>query len=1019
MSADHNSNGVPELIQIAGAKRLDWSAIRQKLASAKGPRYWQSLEELAQTDEFRAAVEQEFPGRSSEFVDPVSRRDFLKLASVTMALAGLTACTKQPLEPIIPYVRQPEEMVLGKPLYFATAMPLSGVGRPMLVKSHEGRPTKVEGNPQHPASLGGSDVFSQGSLYDLYDPDRSQTIQNLGEVKTWGNFLSAIRPKLQAQMALKGVGVRILTETVTSPTMAAQIQSLLQAMPQAKWHVWEPVNRDQVKLGAQQAFGTIVDTHYKIDAADVVVSLDADFLNSTFHGFSRLAREFSARRDPESGKPMLRFYAIESTPTNTGGKADHKLPVKASELEPAARALSGGNPGVSHSDAGAFFTALTKDLQAHRGSSVVIVGDHAPASVHALAHEINAALGNVGKTVFYTDPIEPNPAIQQQSIAQLMDDIIGKKVEMLFILGGNPAYTAPADAGFQQNLANVPLTVHLASHFNETSAFCQWHINEAHYLESWGDVRAEDGTISVIQPLIAPLYGGKSAYEVLAAIGPNPDQSSYEIVRAYWQQQNKSGDFELFWRRTVHDGFMANTALPAKSVTLKNAGGSPASTQAVSAQASQPPAGKIEINFRPDPTIYDGRFSNNAWLQEIPKPLSTLTWDNGVWFGPKLAEKLHVEMNDVVEIAAGGSKMEATVYVQPGQPDDSVTVFFGYGRTRAGHSGDGAGFNAYPLRSNGAPWLAFGDIRKLDKKIPLAKISPDQMEHERELVRVAALDDYQKNPHFAKDVEHVPEPGETLYPAFKYEGYKWGMSIDINKCIGCNACIVACQSENNIPVVGKSEILKRRPMHWLRVDTYYEGLDNPKIYFQPLPCMQCENAPCEYVCPVGATVHSTEGLNDMVYNRCVGTRYCSNNCPWKVRRFNFFLYQDWNTPQLKMMRNPEVSVRSRGVMEKCTYCTQRIVKTRIEAEKSERRIHDGEFTTACAQACPADAIVFGDMNDPASDVNKMKSSPRDYLLLGELNTRPRTSYRAGVSNPNPELKGKGEPGMAGEAGEHS
>jgi len=993
---EDNSNSSVELVQIAGTKRTDWSAIRSRLASAKGPRYWQTLDELAQTDEFRAAIEQEFPGRASEFVDPVSRRDFLKLASVTMAIAGMTACTKQPLEPIIPYVRQPEEIVLGKPLYFATAMPLGGVARPMLVKSHEGRPTKVEGNSQHPASLGGSDIFSQGSIYDLYDPDRSQTILNLGEVKTWGNFLSAIRPKLQAQQALKGVGVRILTETVTSPTLAAQIQSLLQAMPQAKWHVWEPVNRDQVKLGAQQAFGSIVDTHYKLDAADVVVSLDADFLNSTFHGFQRLAREFSQRRDPESGKPMLRFYAIESTPTNTGGKADHKLPVKASQLEQVAQALNGG--AAPSGEAGRFVSALLKDLQAHRGSSLVMVGDTAPASVHALAHQINAALGNVGKTVFYTDPVEPNPVIQQQSIAQLMEDMVAKRVEMLFILGGNPAYTAPADAGFEQNLANVPTTVHLATHFNETSAFCQWHVNEAHYLESWGDVRAEDGTVSVIQPLIAPLYGGKSAYEMLAALGPNPDQSGYEIVRAYWQQQNKGGDFELFWRRTVHDGFMSNSALPPKNVAAK--------TMVASATPAETQPGKIEISFRPDPTIFDGRFCNNAWLQEIPKPLTTMTWDNCVWFGPKLAEKMHVEMNDVVEISTGGSKMEATVYVQPGQPDDSVTVFFGYGRTRAGHSGDGAGFNAYPLRANATPWLAFGDVRKLDKVIPLAKISPDQMEHERELVRVAALDDYKKNPRFAKDAEHVPEPGETLYPEFKYDGYKWGMSIDLNKCVGCNACIVACQSENNIPVVGKDQILRRRPMHWLRVDTYYEGsLDNPRVHFQPLPCMQCENAPCEYVCPVGATVHSTEGLNDMVYNRCVGTRYCSNNCPWKVRRFNFYLYQDWSTPQLKMMRNPEVSVRSRGVMEKCSYCTQRIVKARIEAEKAEQHIADGAFTTACAQACPAEAIVFGDMNDPASQITKRKSSPRDYLLLGELNTRPRTSYRAGVTNPNPELKG--------------
>ena len=999
----NRSTGADSLVQIRPAQRMDWTALRARLAEARGPRYWQTLERLAATDEFRAAVAQEFPDRAEELLNPVNRRDFLKLASVTMALAGITACTKQPLEPIIPYVRQPEEIVLGRPLFFATAMPLSGIARPMLVKSYEGRPVKVEGNPQHPASLGGSDLFSQGSLYDLYDPDRSQTILNFGEIKTWGAFLGAIRPRIQAQQALEGVGVRILTETVTSPTLAAQIQDLLKTMPLAKWHVWEPVNRDNAKLGAQQAFGTIVDTHYKLDAADVVVSLDADFLNSTFHGFQRLAREFAQRRDPESDKPMLRFYAVESTPTNTGGKADHRLPMPSFNLETTVTELAWLTLTTDWETMGAalhsrILTAAAKDLRSHRGSSLIIPGDHASPAVHALAHQLNAALGNIGKTVFYTDPLEPNPAIQRQSIAELMDDINAKRVEVLLILGGNPVYNAPADAGFEQNLAKVVLRVHLGHHFNETAALCHWHIPEAHFLESWSDARAEDGTISIVQPLIAPLYGGKSAHEVVAALGANPEQSSYEAVRAYWQAQHKGTDFELWWRRAVHDGFIAGSALPPRSVTPRRIEPSPAGG-AVHAQG-------IEVNFRPDPTIYDGRFSNNAWLQEIQKPLSTLTWDNAVWMSAALAEKLQLQTNDVVEIAVGGSRMEGAVYVQPGHAPDSVTVFLGYGRTRAGHSGNGAGFNAYPLRSNAAPWLAAGQLRKLNKQIPLARISMDQIQGDSELIRVASLAEFQKNPAFAH-AEPAPQRDDTLYPEFKYDGYKWGMSIDLNKCIGCNACIVACQAENNIPVVGKQQVLARRPMHWLRVDTYYEGLDNPKMHFQPLPCMQCENAPCEYVCPVGATVHSTEGLNDMVYNRCVGTRYCSNNCPWKVRRFNFFLYQDWTTPQLKLMRNPEVTVRSRGVMEKCTYCTQRIVKSRIEAEKGERRIQDGEFTTACAQACPADAIVFGDLNDSASRVKKMKDSPRDYLLLGELNTRPRTSYRAGVVNPTPDLKSEG------------
>jgi MoCo/4Fe-4S cofactor protein with predicted Tat translocation signal len=984
------------------AEKPEWTAIRARLAAAKGPLYWRTLEELAETEAFRDMVEMEFPSHAAaEWVDPVSRRNFLKLASVTMALAGITGCTKQPLEPIVPYVRQPEELVLGKPLYFATAMPFSGIARPVVVKSHEGRPTKIEGNPQHPAGGGGSDMFSQGSLYDLYDPDRSQTIQNLGEVRTWGNFLGTVRGKMNALQALNGAGLRILTETVTSPTVASQIQALLKTLPEARWHVWEPVNRDSVKLGAQQAFGQVVETQYRFGEADVVVSLDADFLNSTYHGFERYARDFAQSRDPESGKPMLRFYAVESTPTNTGAKADHRLPLRATDVETFARALATSIASAGSADAGkfgAFLPALAKDLQAHRGSSLIIAGDYQTPAVHALAHAMNAALGNVGRTVIYTDPVEAFPAVQSQSLGQLMEDVVAKRVDTLLILGGNPVYNAPADAGFGENIGTIPLRIHLGHYFNETAGYCYWHVPEAHYLESWGDARAYDGTVSVIQPLIAPLYDGKTACEVLAAFGPNPEQSSYEVVRAYWQSQHPAADFETVWRRMLHDGFMANTALAPRQFTARTA----ATAGAANSQQG------IEVIFRPDPTIYDGRFSNNAWLQEIPKPLTTLTWDNAVWMSVAMAERMHVATQDVVEISVGGSKVRGPICVQPGHPDNSVTVFFGFGRIHAGHTGNGAGFNVYPLRSNNTPWMAFGKVEHIEgERVILAKTQPQQMMEGRDLVRIATAEEFKQSPGFAH--EHAEEPPHelTLYPDYKYDGantYKWGMSIDFNKCIGCNSCIVACQAENNIAVVGKQQVLARRAMHWIRVDTYYEGLDNPRMYFQPLPCMQCENAPCEYVCPVGATVHSSEGLNDMVYNRCVGTRYCSNNCPYKVRRFNFFLYQDWTTPQLKMLRNPDVTVRSRGVMEKCTYCIQRITRARIESEEADRRITDGEFTTACAQACPANAIVFGDLNDAKSRVKKLKDSPRDYSLLGELNTRPRTTYLAGVRNPNPELE---------------
>jgi molybdopterin-containing oxidoreductase family iron-sulfur binding subunit len=999
---------LPILGQTTGAplkKKLDYEAIRQKLAGAKGPVYWRTLEELADTPEFREAVAQEFPERADEWLNPVSRRDFLKLASVTLTLAGITGCVKQPLEPIIPYVRQPEEIVLGKPLYFATAMPLSGILQPLIAKSNEGRPTKVEGNAQHAACLGGTDIYSQGSIYDLYDPDRSQTIEYLGDVRTWSGFLGAIRGPLNAQKALKGAGLRFLSGTTTSPTLASQMMNLLKLYPQAKWHVYEPINRDMAKLGSQQAFGTIADTQYRIENADVIVSLDANFLSSGFPGFQRYARMFAMRRQPDATRPMLRFYAVETSPTNTGGKADHRLPLRASEFEEFARALhaalTGG--GSAASDRwGKWIPAMVRDLQAHRGTSVIIPGETQSPAVHALAHAMNAALGAVGQTVIYTDPVEPAPVIQTASIKELADDMRNKRVDLLVIMGVNPVYDAPADLDFRNIIRNVQLNVHWGLHQGETSEYCQWHIPAAHYLESWSDGRAYDGTVSIIQPLVAPLYGGKTIHEMVNAFSDTPDVSGYDLVRQYWQSQKVGGgDFDMFWRRSLHDGFMANSALPPK--TLRAAAAPPA---AVASNAPGNAQDTFDLLWRPDPALYDGRFGNNAWSQELDRPLSTMTWDNPVWISQRTADKLHIAFQDVIEIEFQGRKLRAPIYIQPGMPDNTLTLFTGYGHTRIGHTGNGAGVNTYVLRTSDAQWAASGaKVSKTGDTVLLARIQPYMDQHGRELVRIASIDEYKQNPKFAHEGEEEPPRDMTLYPNYQYNGYAWGMAIDLNACVGCNTCIIACQAENNIPVVGKGQVLFRRAMHWLRVDTYYEGdPDNPRIYFEPLPCMQCENAPCEYVCPVGATVHSTEGLNDMVYNRCVGTRYCSNNCPYKVRRFNFLLYQDWNTPQLKLMRNPDVSVRSRGVMEKCTYCVQRITHARIEAEEQDRRISDGTFTTACAQACPADAIVFGDINDPNSRVAKLKANPRNYSLLSDLNTRPRTTYLAGVRNPNPELE---------------
>ena len=986
---------------------LDLDAARARVAETKGPEYWRSLEELAGSPDFQEMLHREFPKGASEWLDSVSRRGFLKLMGASLAMAGMTACTKQPLEPIVPYVKQPEEVVPGRPLFFATAFTIGGYASPILVESHLYRPTKIEGNDQHPASLGGTDIFSQASILGMYDPDRSQTLTYLGDIRSWGSLVEAMRAPLSIQKSLQGAGIRILTPTVSSPTLADQLQSFLKVYPQARWHVYEPVNRDNVLEGAKMAFGEPAETQYKLENADVILSLDADFLYAGFPGCTRYARDFAKRRNPDAGE-MSRLYVVESTPSSTGAKADHRLPVRAADIEPFAASLlnlltnNGGFPSGSTGPKG-FFPSLISDLNAHRGSSVVIAGDHQPPALHAVAHAINQFLGNVGKTVVYTDAVDANPVNQTESLRDLVADMRGGKVDMLIIMGGNPAYDAPADLGFADALksTNIPLRVHLGLYQDETAELCQWHVNEAHYLEAWGDARAYDGTVSIVQPLIAPLYNGKSAYELAAMLSGQADSSGHEIVQGYWKKQHSGTDFDAFWRKSLHDGWIEGTTFAPKQVGNKTA--SFPSTPHADNKA-------VEINFRRDPSIYDGQFSNNGWLQELPKPMNKLTWDNPVLMGPAMAERMGIKTEDLVELELNGKKVTAPVWIQVGHPDNSVTVFLGYGRRRAGRVGTGTGFDMYPLRTSATPWLTSGvTIRRAGGTYKLASTQGYQtMETPtgtRPLVRTANLEAYHKEPDFAREEE--PPKELTLYKPYPYaeESYAWGMTVDMNACVGCNNCIVACQSENNIAVVGKEQTVLGRHMHWLRVDAYYQGdRDNPKAYFQPVPCQQCENAPCEVVCPVGATVHSSEGLNDMVYNRCVGTRYCSDNCPYKVRRFNFLLFQDWETSQYKMMRNPDVTVRSRGVMEKCTYCVQRINQHRIDSEREDRKIQDGELQTACQQSCPANAIVFGNINDPNSRVSKLKAQPRNYSLLGDLNTRPRTTYLADIRNPNPELE---------------
>ncbi len=975
----------------------------ETLTSNGRDRYWRSLEELGRTPEFEDLLHTEFLPNATEFTDEVSRRRFLQLAAASLGLAGMTACTRQPIEKIMPYVDPPENALPGVPLYFASAVPVAGIAEGVLVESHLGRPTKIEGNPDHPASLGATSVQAQASVLDLYDPDRAQQISELGVWKRWEDFQIVLGSDLTPLLQKKGAGVRILTETITSPVLGAQIHAFLDQFPEARWHQWDAAGPHSARAGSMMAFGRYVNTYYRFENASVVVSLDSDFLASDGPS-TRYARDFANRRTRGDRTDMNRLYSIESSMTATGGKADHRLPLRYADIELFARDLAAnvGTAGVAESGSRIYpevISAIARDLTSHRGDCIVVPGSHQPAVVHALAHAINAALGNVGKTVFYTDPLEVQAVDQLASLRDLASDMEAGSVEFLMIFGGNPLYDAPADFEFANRLQKVKTSVHVALHSNETSVQCRWHMPQSHFLEDWSDARAYDGTITILQPLILPLYDSRTAEQVLDAILKPPGRSQYEIVRAYWQGKSGAGNFEQWWRKSVHDGLVPNSALPTITPNLKTA------------WAAQLPASRsdgMELVFRPDPYLYDGRYANNTWLQELPQPMTKLTWDNAVHVSPVTAQHLKLRNQGRVQLESQGRSVEASIWVSPGHPDESATVHLGWGRWHAGRAGTGAGFNAYALRQSATLWSAPGvQIRKIDKDYPLATTQMHQSMEGRNLIISDDVTRYKGEPDFVEHEIDTPPKDLTLYPQWNYTGYAWGMSIDLTRCVNCNACVVACQAENNIPVVGKQQVLARRAMPWLRIDTYYKGdLSNPQAYYQPVPCMQCEDAPCELVCPVQATNHSSDGLNDMVYNRCVGTRYCSNNCPYKVRRFNFMLFQDWVTESIKLQRNPDVTVRSRGVMEKCTYCVQRIREADIRSRVEDRFINDGEVQTACQQACPTQAIIFGDINNRNNRVAKLKSEKLNYALLAELNTRPRTTYLAELRNLNPELKSK-------------
>jgi molybdopterin-containing oxidoreductase family iron-sulfur binding subunit len=1193
---------------VEAKSHLDLKTVREKLALGKGQGYWRSLEELASREDFHDLMQREFPQGAPRDMTPLTRREFVRLMGASLALAGLAGCAFQPAEKILPYSEQPEHIVPGKPLFYATAMTLGGYAIGVLAESHLGRPVKLEGNPQHPASGGATDPWVQASLLDLYDPERSQNVKRLGENSAWDAFAGSLEAALEGQRAKRGAGLRILTETVTSPTLAAQITRLRALYPLAQWHQWEPISRDNVREGARMAFGEVVDTIYDFSGVTRVVSLDSNFLQEE-PGRLVYARQFMDTRRAQrvtQSKDKSRFYAIESMPTMTGAVADNRLPLRAGDIEAFTRALaaelgvagvSGEAPkaGIEGEDAAKWVKAIAADLLEEKKknrTSIVITGEHQPPVVQALVHAINKELGNVGKTVNYVAPVEVNPINQKESLQNLTSAINAGTVDMLLILSGNPAYNAPADLKFAEALEKLSrnkdkFTAHLGHYFDETARLCQWHVPQAHYLEAWGDARAFNGTISIQQPLIQPLYeAARSPIEVLAALlAPSTSAaiqtlpSGYEIVRNYWMSQrggatngrngarvedspsplssqrtgvaNNGGigitstsqggvmtgsgvsngapsGFDKWWNKAVHDGLIAGTGLRPRTVTARNS--FPAATPA--------PTG-IEITLRTDPSLWDGRFANNAWLQELPAPLTKLVWDNAAHMSPAMAKKnddLH--NGDLIALKTPNGSLVMPVLIVPGHADESITVHLGYGRTlggqvAAGEEGQGAGFNTYTIRTMKAMSITSGEISRaggsyqlvttqehhlIDPSLPQKPGQVDTFaDRKDDILKSANLSEYKSGefphgahhrppsmyppmwpsdistqnqwadvpgmgptgyetkgvgdshgkstthnsaaPHSAPNVtgghgaqgdqkhhaekggaggrtlQDVPAdskdgidrshsqkpsvvPQDSIQGKWKkaenYAQHQWGMSIDLNTCIGCNACTIACQAENNIATVGKTMVGMSREMHWLRIDTYYKGsAENPTPYFQPMLCQHCEKAPCEPVCPVEATSHSAEGINEMTYNRCIGTKYCSNNCPYKVRRFNFLQFADQQTPTIQMMRNPDVTVRSRGVMEKCTFCVQRVNQARIQAEREERAIKDGEVLTACQQACPTNTIVFGNLIDKNSKVRNLRHNDLAFAVLPELSTHPRVTYLAEIRNPNPAL----EPEKAHEAEE--
>ncbi|MGM0577299.1 MAG: TAT-variant-translocated molybdopterin oxidoreductase [Myxococcota bacterium] len=992
----------------------------------KTRRQWRSLEELASPPGPSAPPAPEFTPDAAELeVDGVSRRKFMGLMGASAALAGtgIAGCVRKPAEHIMPFARRPEDRIPGRPNFYATAFQLGAAVQALVVESQDGRPTKIEGNPEHPGSLGAASTYAQASILGLYDPERSTKPYHGEQQTTWKKAWAAFDETLAAARDNDCASMALVVESVVSPTFRGLLSSFKEAFPQVRIVVSDPAWPANARAGAALAAGDRAAARYDLEGAKVVVSLDSDFLHTEGDAVAA-ARHFSDGRRVEGPKDeMNRLYAVGPMFSVTAAMADHRLAVKGTRVGDFLQALAselldghGMNaPGAAGKLGDATFDAhprgtehvkaIAKDLLDNRGRSVVVVGERQPAWVHALGHMVNTMIGADGKHVhWYTEDDLP----ELHSVAELAEALDTGDCDTVIVLGANPAYTAPADLELGDKLSRAEAVFHAGTHRDETARVAHWHLPTSHYLESWGDLRAADGTVSIVQPLIAPLHKTSSILELAARIVEGKWLTGHDLVKGFWQDATDGALSDENWRRWLHRGV---ADLPARE-----AGPSP--TYQGLAGAVPGDAGDaegFEIDFILDPTIFDGRFANNGWLQEIPDPITKLTWDNAALIAPKTAGRLGVTAGDMLTVSHGGRSLELPAWPTPGVAEDTVVLPLGYGRKSLGVVAADCGFDTYTLRTTGAQWFASGaSVTKAAGTYTLATtqhhdtLEPGFGYDKRPMAREATLAEYREHPKFVEDGE-ILEP-EMIRSPFEEPALtgkqQWGMSIDLNACIGCNACTVACNSENNIPVVGKERVLEGREMHWIRIDRYYVGddPDQPDAVVQPVPCMQCENAPCETVCPVAATTHSPDGLNDMAYNRCIGTRYCANNCPFKVRRFNFFNFNQDVHPLHQMQKNPDVTVRFRGVMEKCTYCVQRINQAQIDAKvDGDGVVEDGAIQTACQQTCPTGAIVFGDVADPDSRVSRAKKQPRDYVMMSELNVKPRTSYLAKLRNPNPEL----------------